>query len=203
MVIRLTNNSFSYGAYKPLFVALPFFVQLIIFLLLFSLSQVASATGGRDPYVYFFDETWGNFAEELIQARKSGKRGILLFFEMDECPFCHRMKEMVLNQPEVQAYYKKNFLIYSIDIESDVDMVDFSGNKMSQKVFSFNRNRVRATPVFAFYDLDGKQIMRYTGATSSLEEFMWLGEYVATGIYKKERFIKFKRRKKSAARAKQ
>lgn len=203
MVKRLTSNSFSNGVSKPLFVSLPNLVLLNIILLSLLLSQVASATGGRDPYVYFFDETWGNFAEELVQARKSGKQGILLFFEMDECPFCHRMKELVLNQPEVQAYFKKNFLIYSIDIEGDVDMVDFSGNKITQKVFSFNRNRVRATPVFAFYDLDGKQVMRYTGATSSLEEFMWLGEYVATGIYKKERFIKFKRRKKSAARTKQ
>ena len=53
----------------------------------------AQAVAGRDPYTYFFNETWNNFSEELVKARAEGKKGILLFFEMDECPFCHWMKQ--------------------------------------------------------------------------------------------------------------
>ena len=40
----------------------------------------------------FFDETFGDFTEELTHAREQGKVGVFVFFEMDECPFCHRMK---------------------------------------------------------------------------------------------------------------
>lgn len=143
-----------------------------------------------------FDQTLGDFSEELVVAKEEGKKGILLFFELDECPFCHRMKTTVLNQPEVMAYFKKNFLIYAIDIEGDVEMTDFSGQTMKMKDFAFIHNRVRATPVFAFYDLEGNQIVKYTGPTSGVEEFMWLGDYVIGEKYKELRFTKYKRQRK-------
>lgn len=143
-----------------------------------------------------FDQSLGDFSEELIEAKDQGKKGVLLFFEMDECPFCHRMKTTVLNQSEVIAYFKKHFLIFSIDIEGDVEMNDFSGKSMSMKDFSFIHNRVRATPVFVFFDLHGNKVTRYTGPVSGIEEFMWLGEYVVNEEYKKHRFTKYKRMRK-------
>ena len=176
-------------------------INIIVTLLLLLLcAGQAQAALGKDPYAYFFNETWGNFSEEIEMARSQGKKGILLFFEMDECPFCHRMKKTVLNQPEVQAYFRQHFLNFNVDIEGDVEITDFHGQTVSQKDFSFKVNRVRATPVFAFYDLEGKQVVRYTGATSSIEEFMWLGEFVEKGLYKEMRFTKYKRQKIEAAR---
>ena len=159
----------------------------------------AHAAAGKDPYAHFFNETWGDFSEELEKAKSEGKKGILLFFEMDECPFCHRMKTTVLNQPEVQKYFREHFLNFSVDIEGDVEITTFKGESMLQKDFSFKVNRVRATPVFAFYDLTGEQVVRFTGATSSVEEFMWLGEFMEKGLYKEMRFTKYKRQRAKAA----
>jgi len=173
-------------------------VLVLFFLAVFYVSNL-SAASGRDPYKYFFDETWGDFTEELKKAKAEGKKGVLLFFELDECPFCHRMKETVLNQPKVQEYFKKHFLNFSVDIEGDVEIVNFKGESKTQKDFAFKQNRVRATPVFAFYDLTGKKVVRYTGATSSVEEFMLLGEYFVSRSYEKMRFTKYKRLKKTAA----
>lgn len=174
-------------------------VQWLCLIALLAFVGPASAVGGRDPYVYFFNETWNDFSEELVKAREQGKQGIMLFFEMDECPFCHRMKTTVLNQPEVQAYFREHFLLFSVDIEGDVEMVDFDGQHMQQKDFAFKVNRVRATPVFAFYDLEGNQVVRYTGATSGVDEFMLLGEFVTKGLYKDMRFTKYKREKAKEA----
>lgn len=164
--------------------------------------QTGHAAVGRDPYEYFFDHTWGNFQEELETARQEGKKGILLFFEMDECPFCHRMKQTVLNQPKVQEFYKKYFKSFSVDIEGDIEITDFAGDTMTQKDFAFKVNRVRATPVFAFYDLNGDQVVRYTGATNGVEEFMLLGEYFVDGKYKEMKFTKYKREKRKENRIK-
>lgn len=147
----------------------------------------------------FFDQTLGDFSEELEIAREEGKKGILLFFEMDECPFCHRMKTTILNKPEVIAYFKKHFLIYQVDIEGDVEITDFDGNTTSMKDFAFKQHRVRATPVIAFFDLTGKRVVRYTGATSDAEEFMLLGEFVVSGKYKNTSFTRFKRAKRKEA----
>jgi thioredoxin-related protein len=174
-------------------------INTLLLLVCMAYSSVSMAAGGRDPYKYFFDESWGNFAEELSNARDKGKKAILIFFEMDECPFCHRMKETVLNQPEVQAYFKEHFLNISVDIEGDVEITDFTGQTMPQKDFAFKVNRVRATPVIAFYDLQGERIVRFTGATNGVEEFMWLGEYVVNGEYKNMPFAKYKREKKNAS----
>ena len=153
----------------------------------------------RDPYKFFFNETWGDFKEELAEAKAQGKKGVLLFFEMDECPYCHFMKLNILNQPVVQEYYRKNFLIFSVDIEGDLQIKNMQGKSMKQKDFAFKENRVRATPVFAFFNLEGKRVFRYTGKSSSISEFLLMGKFVNNEEYKKTSFTRYKReqRKKS------
>lgn len=160
--------------------------------------SVLAADLGRDPGQYFFNTTFGDFSEELATARDEGKDGILLMFEMDECPFCHRMKTTVLNQPEVQDYFREHFLIFPVDVEGDIEIVDFAGNPDTQKDFALKQFRVRATPVFAFFDLDGNMVARYTGATRDSEEFLLLGQYVVEGAYKDTTFTKYKRDKRDA-----
>ncbi len=173
------------------------FLLVVLSLQLIVVAGPLAAGAGRDPYVYFFDDTFGDFSEELETARESGKQGILIFFEMDECPFCHRMKETVLNQPRVQEWYKERFLIFSVDTEGDTEITDFNGNAMPAKDFAFKVNRVRATPVFAFFDLEGNRITRFTGATKNAQEFLWLGEFVTGGHYKSTNFTRFKRQKRA------
>ena len=168
-------------------------------------SLTVSASTPRDPYQYLFQQSLGDFTEELEIAREEGKKGIFVFFEMDECPFCHRMKNTVLNQPEVQDSFNQVFHSLSVDVEGDIEIVDFAGNEITQKQFA-SRNRVRATPVLAFYDLEGNQVLKYTGATSGSEEFMWLAEYVAEEIYllkdKNGRKISFTRYKRAKQKQK-
>ena len=165
-------------------------------LLMLSVLAVLSYSAGadtRDSGAFFFDQSFGDFSEELENAKEQGKTGILIMFEMDECPFCHRMKTTVLNQATLQDYFKEHFLIFSVDIEGDVEITDFSGQTVPQKDFALKQFRVRATPVFAFFDLDGKLVARYTGATRDAKEFRWLGEYVVEGAYTKTSFTRFKR----------
>lgn len=155
---------------------------------------VANAAPGRDPFTYFFNDTFGNFADELRTARAQGKQGVLLFFEQADCPFCHYMEQNVLNQPQVQAYYRQHFLSFPVDILGDVEITNFHGRQLTEKAFA-KINRVRATPVFAFYDLKGDEVFRYTGSTTGVAEFMSLGRYVAGGVYRKMPFINYKRRR--------
>ncbi|HEY0720605.1 MAG TPA: thioredoxin family protein [Gammaproteobacteria bacterium] len=167
---------------------------LIALAALFMLPSLqAGASELNDPYKYFFNETFGDFAEEAKTAKDEGKHAVLIFFEMDECPFCHFMKTNVLNRPEVQEYYRQNFLNYAVDIEGDIQITDFQGRQMAQKDFAFKENRVRATPVIAFYDLQGKEVFRHTGRTSGVEEFLLMGRFVAEEAYKQMPFTKYKR----------
>ena len=161
--------------------------------LLLSLVHAPGLAAGRDPLTHFFDENFGNLPEEVATARKEGKQAILFMFETADCPWCDKMMKTVLNQPAVQDYYRQHFRILQIDANGDVAMVDFSGKEMSQKDFAFKHNRVRATPVFAFFGLDGQPLTRFTGATKDVEEFLLLGEYVASGAYGRVKFDVYKR----------
>jgi thioredoxin-related protein len=179
-------------------------LQRYLFAILVGITPaLLQASTPRDPYQYFFEQSLGDLGEELQIARDAGKTGVFVFFEMDECPFCHRMKQTVLNQPEVQAYFRQHFHSLAIDIEGDIEIVDFDGKDTTQKEFA-QHNRVRATPLRAFYDLDGKRIFRFTGAPSGMQEFLWMGEYIVNRVYLEKdesgreiRFARYKRMKKN------
>ena len=55
--------------------------SIVTLLLLLLCAGQAQAALGKDPYAYFFNETWGNFSEEIEMARSQGKKGILLFLK--------------------------------------------------------------------------------------------------------------------------
>lgn len=171
--------------------------SLIVAIALLSFVSVSFAAPEkpRDPREYFFDESFYDFSEELEIAKEEGKKAIMVMFEMDECPFCHYMKTTILNQPDVQRYFKENFKIFSIDVEGDVEMTNFKGQATTMKQFAEKQYRVRATPVFAFFDLNGKYIKRarFTGKTRDKAEFMLLGQFVVDGLYEKTSFTRYKR----------
>ncbi len=169
-----------------------------ILLLLVLAAAAAQAGAGRDPERYFFHETWGDLQEELQRAREEGKQGIMIFFDQKDCPFCHYMKEKVLSRPDVQDYFRRHFLLFRVDIEGDVEITDFNGETMSMKDFAFRRHRVRATPVIAFFDLEGRRIFRHIGKTRDAREFLLMGEYVASGAYRSMSFTRYKRSRRKA-----
>lgn len=156
------------------------------------LAQTPAYAETRDPYRHFFSPKLGDLADDLAQARTDGKKGVLLMFEMDECPFCSRMKETVLNRPQVQDWYRQHFVSLSIDVKGDIPLTDFKGRNTTEKAFALEQ-RARATPVFIFYDLDGNPVTRFTGATQTPEEFLLLGRYVVEGRYRDMPFNVYKR----------
>ena len=164
---------------------------LIAFFLLLAAPAWAET---RDPVNHFFQPGFGDLKADLQEARKQGKKGIFLFFEMDDCPWCERMKTTILNQSEVQDAYRALFLLYSIDVNGDTQMTDFQGRQTTEKAFAL-ANRVRATPTMLFIDLDGKVITRHTGPTKDKAEFLLLGKYVAEDVSATEPFTKYKQGK--------
>ena len=176
------------------------------FLLLFLLhpgwaGQSVAATGDsqtRDPMEYFFNQSFNNLEEELEIALEENKSGVFIMFSDKDCPWCLKMKTTIMNRADVQDYYREHFRLLTIDIRGDTMMTDFEGNEIYEKDFAFKQHRVRATPVFMFFDTSGKKTMRLTGIVRDAEEFLWLAEYVVDGEYQKTNFTKYKR-----ARAKQ
>ena len=153
----------------------------------------------RSPETHFFHESFGDMTEELQIARDEGKFGVMVMFEANDCPWCDRMKKNIFNRASVQNYFRDYFRIILVNIDGDALITDFEGNEIQEKIFALSKNRIRATPTFMFFDLDGEIATRYTGSAKNIEEFLWLGEYVVAGHYKNEKFIRFKRNKRESS----
>ncbi len=180
-------------------------IALILACVVFSfvgLSGSSYADTPRDPMIHFFQQGFANLPEELAAARAERKLGIFVMFDDADCPWCARMKATVLNQPVVQDYFRQHFRVLEVDKNGDVPITDFSGREMSQKDFAFKLHRVRATPVFVFFDTQGNVMYRYTGAAKDVGEFLLLGSFVVEGHYKTTNFTAYKRDKLAARKNK-
>ncbi len=172
-------------------VNLPAMIALGVFVLALFFVGSAKADG-------FWNDSFFDMPADIKQAKADGKTGVFLFFQMADCPFCHRMETTVFTDPAVMAYMDKHFVTASIDIEGDVMMTDFDGKQVTQKAFAFKQFRVRATPVMAFIDRDGKVATVFTGPTRSPPEFLTLAQFVTSGAYKEPGMNFFKYRQQHA-----
>ena len=172
------------------------FIVFSILLLSAAHANTNESSGAtRDAMDYFFHQSFNNLQEEAELAREEGKIGIFVMFNDPDCPWCKKMKATIMNQVPVQDFYRKNFRILHVDTRGDTMMTNFDGTELAEKDFAFKVHRVRATPVMMFFDLEGNKLMRLTGATRSVDEFMWLGEFVINGDYKTTKFSRYKREK--------
>ena len=131
----------------------------------------------------FFDPSLGDFSEELKAVRQAGKQGVLLMFEMEGCPYCKRMRRQVLSRDDVQAYFRKHFAIFSVDVLGSQPVTDFRGAPMTEKAFARSL-KVGGTPTFIVFGPDGRELVRLSGATQDAEEFMQFGRYIVDGHYR-------------------
>ena len=152
----------------------------------------AIAQSWRNPDQHFFQPLLGDLAGELKQAVQEGKKGLLLIFEMDECPFCERLHRTALREVTVQDFYRQYFTVFKIDVRGGTPLAGFDGREGTESSFA-SQQKVRATPTSVFYDLTGKELVRFPGAPRDKQEFLQWGDYVAREKYRSMSFVDFRR----------
>jgi thioredoxin-related protein len=139
----------------------------------------------------FFNLNMGDLKTELAEAKRDRKSAVMVMFEQEGCPGCAFMKRNILNRKDVQDYYRAHFATLALDIWSSVPVRDFGDREQTEKAFA-QGSKVKGTPTFVFYDLTGREVVRYFGPTQTAEEFLLLGEFVASGAYKGRTFAQYK-----------
>lgn len=148
---------------------------------------LASEPDFRDPQEAFFIQSFGDLPEELKTAKAQGKQGILLFFEAEGCRYCAAMRKGALGEREVQDWYRDRFVSIAIDIHGDVEITDFDGITLPEKVIAEHR-KVFLTPTLSFIDLDGAEVFRRVGLVKTGDELIAMGQYVAGKHYYDKEF---------------
>jgi len=155
----------------------------LLALLPFCMTAIAGEGGEtREPREFFFAQSFGDLPDELEEARKSGKTGLLLYFEQEGCPYCRRMMQTIFNQRSVQDLYREHFVSIAVDIRGDVEFRDVDGITLPSKVFAEHR-KIKLTPVISFLDLNGIEIFRKSGMVANPDEFLFMGRYITEGRY--------------------
>jgi len=119
-------------------------------------------TGGSDHiYPDWFKQSFLNFKEEAVEARLSG-RHILVFMDLNNCPYCARTLEENFHQGDNVEYIRKYFDVIALNIRgsSEVTWIDqktYTEQNLAGKL------KVFATPTLVFIDPDGNQVMQLNG----------------------------------------
>ena len=109
---------------------------LLAFALLLGFApQGAAASAERDPDSYFFNAFLGDLRDELAQARSTGRKGVLVMYHFEECPSCQRMRRQVLNRPEVQDWFRREFVIVPIDIRGAQPITGVDGKTLPESAY--------------------------------------------------------------------
>ena len=162
---------------------------------LFLFLMLATAVHAAEPWEPFFDPFLGDLKSELADAKAAGKRGVMIMYEFDECPYCQRMKREVLWRPEVQKQFHQDFTVISVDTRGAQAVTGVDGRTLPESQFA-RALGVRATPTFDFYGTNGERLYRHVGAIFDAAEFLLLERYVASGAYRSQSFAQFKQQAK-------
>ena len=122
-----------------------------------------------------------DYQGEVQAAAEDGKR-LVLFFHQAGCPYCDKMRARVHPAPEVMDYFSKYFVMMESNIKGNLDVVMPDGTAADEVTFA-RKIRVRATPVFVFYDKDASVALRTTGYLDE-KQFLLAGKYVVDGVHK-------------------
>ncbi len=150
-----------------------------IFLSLFWLILLLMPLAGQAEYR---EESIDNDYQSEIQALAEEGKYLVLFFHQAGCPYCDKMRARVLPSPQVMNYFSDNFVMMESNIRGNLDVIMPDGTAAREVDFA-KKIRVRATPVFIFYDKDGTPALRTTGFLDA-DRFLMAGKYVVEGVHK-------------------
>lgn len=138
-------------------------------------------TGGvlHEPPAWF-KESFLEIADDVDDASEAGKH-VLLFFELNGCPYCDRMLEESFETEPLTSYIQANFDTIAINIQGDREIAFNEEISVTEKELG-EILKVNSTPALLFLDADNKTIVRVNGYRAP-ERFRQVLEFVATRSY--------------------
>lgn len=153
--------------------------------------MLAAPLAQAEAWEAFFSPFLGDLRAELADARSAGRKGIVVMYHFDDCPYCARMKAEILSRPEVQQAYARDFVALAVDTRGATTITGADGRSLPEKDYA-RAQGVRGTPTFDFLSTDGTRLYRHVGALYDPWEFILLERYVASGAYRSSTFAEYK-----------
>lgn len=137
----------------------------------------------------WFKTSFLDLREDLEDARRSGKSGLLLYFGQKYCPYCKVLLERDFARGDIKTYTQRRFDVVAIGTRGSRLVTGFDGSVLPESEYAA-RHRADLTPTLVFYDTDGNQALRLIGYHPPYELRAAL-EYAADGHYRRQRFREY------------
>jgi thioredoxin-related protein len=160
-----------------------------------SASAARSAAVLSDDGLYiqpWFLQSLLELGDDLTGATEKRKR-FAIVWELKGCPYCKDIHLINFAKPEIETYIKDRFDILQLNIIGSREVIDFDGEKLSEKRLA-EKYGVRFTPTFQFFPeaTDGlakkkpreREIVRSQGYLEP-QKFLATFRFVAERAYEK------------------
>ena len=168
----------------------PYFLHFVVVFLLTIISTNSSAqvdklgqiTGGAAYEIpSWFTDSFLDIAEDVEDAMDENK-SVLLYFHLDNCPYCSSMLDQNFKSGDNLAFIQKHFSVIAVNLKGDREITLNENEALLEKELS-KILKVQYTPTIIFIGEDGKQAFRTNGYRTP-KAFRQVLEYVVSQSYK-------------------
>ena len=170
------------------------FANLVILsvLTVWSASNIAAETSKRGKITggvmhsapAWFKESFLDIAEDVEEAAGNNKH-VLLFFQLNGCPYCDRMLTEIFESEPYKSAAQKRFDVIAINVRGDREIAFNKEVSLTEKKLS-EMLKVWATPGIIFLNTENKPVVRVDGYRSP-ERFSHIMEYVSSKAYETQK----------------
>jgi len=160
---------------------------LAVLAMLWAIGPAAAAESGEEGMPWF-KESFLDIREDIAEARKSGRR-LMLYFYQDGCPYCAKLLRDNLGQKAIADKTRKHFDVVALNLWGDREVTDLGGRAMPEKAFA-RAMKVQFTPTLVMFDEQGNVALRLNGYLQP-HKFEAAIDYVGQRLEKKQNFADY------------
>jgi len=136
----------------------------------------------------WFKQSFLEITDDAAEAGENAKH-LLLFFHLDNCPYCARMLKDNFNAEPNSAFIQKHFDSIDINIKGDREVAFNEEIQLTEKALA-QHLKVLHTPTILFADKNNRAVLRIDGYRNSTR-FRVALEYVYEKAYLKTSFSEY------------
>jgi thioredoxin-related protein len=112
----------------------------------------------------WFKTSFLNFKDDVDEARQAG-RHVLVFMDLNGCPYCARTLDENFHQGENMEYIRKHFDVIAVNIRGAGEVTWIDGATYTEQDLAL-KLKIVGTPALVFIDPDGKKVLQLNGYRS-------------------------------------
>ena len=128
----------------------------------------------------WFKESFLDIREDVDEAAEAN-RHVMLFFQLNNCPYCDRMLREAFETDPLMSYIQQHFDVIAINVRGDREIAFNETTSVTEKELS-ELLKVWSTPGIMFLNADNKPVVRVDGYRAP-ERFKHILHYVSSKAY--------------------